>query len=353
MLGRAFLLRSVIDLWIQQESQVNQKFKRLMVTSDEWTHVNYMVSLLYPFKRWTTALSKTSGVIIHQAWTVYNTLFDHLDDHYQSLSLRVASASVYKRAIDAGRDKLSQYYSKTNDDPQSVYNLACILDPSTKLNLYRTEDWLTYLPRYKSQFEDYYNSNYKPNPALPQSNTVQLAPLDDFNTMALQSRRKTGLPTVSTDEITAYLSSPVLAAPIRPLIAWSQIQSEYPNLARMAQDIYSVALAEVEAERVFSIARRVCRYDRAQLDPATIQMIMVVKMFDPDLIREDLTTFKVDEEGFSSAEETALALDLSIVSLRKETTIQTTKASQRKGKMRTMPLTRQDQASDDEVAARI
>ena len=40
-------------------------------------------------------------------------------------------------------------------------------------------------------------------------------------------------------------------------------------------------------ERLFSITCQVCRWDHASLDPYTIQMILVVKLFNPKLVVEE------------------------------------------------------------------
>jgi hypothetical protein len=286
MLSRAYLLRKYIDEWLRSEGNYRKKFLKLRVSKLEWNHVQYMITLLQPFKQWTNALSKTKSVVIHQAWIVYNQLYDHLDDAFDKFNSSHASGEIYRSAIDAARKKLSTYYSKTTTEGL-LYNLACILDPSNKLTLYKTSDWKDYQTKYTTEFNNYFKKYYKPQVGSSNQLAIAPAPIDDFTKLALQYRNQSAaIPTNPFSEVKGYITSPVLQ-PRNPLDNWRQIQAEYPNLARMARDVYSVSLAETEAERLFSIARRVCRWDRASLDPHTIQMIMVVKLFNPELVVEE------------------------------------------------------------------
>ena len=44
-------------------------------------------------------------------------------------------------AINAGTEKLKEYYSKTGGPVESQYTLAAILDPSQKLGIFESTKW--------------------------------------------------------------------------------------------------------------------------------------------------------------------------------------------------------------------
>ena len=60
---------------------------------------------------------------------------------------------------------------------------------------------------------------------------------------------------------------------------WKDNASNFPKLARMARDILSCPISSVGIERTFSLARRVCRWDRAQMTPEHVEQTMMIKYY--------------------------------------------------------------------------
>ena len=59
----------------------------------------------------------------------------------------------FSLAIDAGVNKLSEYYSATGGQVESQYALAAILDPSQKLEIFNTPKWgRTFRNKYQHEF---------------------------------------------------------------------------------------------------------------------------------------------------------------------------------------------------------
>ena len=84
-------------------------------------------------------------------------------------------------------------------------------------------------------------------------------------------------------------------------------------------------------------------------------MIMIVKMFSPELISLDLSTIENKDESLSSTEEAALDAELSVSSTilpKVGNVINTSKNIQRKSK-KTLPLTQRDQANDDKIIVEV
>jgi hypothetical protein len=46
---------------------------------DEWRQVDYLLSITYPFFKFTSSLSATTDVTIHNVFSIYNALFTHIN----------------------------------------------------------------------------------------------------------------------------------------------------------------------------------------------------------------------------------------------------------------------------------
>lgn len=46
-----------------------------------------------------------------------------------------------KSALDCARDKLTEYYGKTDDIPGDLYTIATILGPRNKLEFFIISEW--------------------------------------------------------------------------------------------------------------------------------------------------------------------------------------------------------------------
>jgi hypothetical protein len=100
------------------------------------------MELLFPFYLFTTCLSGNDGPTVHKAYDIYNNLFDHLDTAIDRLSWKRAP---WKKQILAGLEdahqKLRKYYQRTYQAEGYLYAIATILDPTSKLEKFRTGAW--------------------------------------------------------------------------------------------------------------------------------------------------------------------------------------------------------------------
>ena len=80
MLHRAKRLSLIFDNYCEQHDQL-----RFKLNKDEWRQIDYLLCLTKPFYKFTTVLSKTKDVTIHNVFRVYNRLFDHFDASIRQL----------------------------------------------------------------------------------------------------------------------------------------------------------------------------------------------------------------------------------------------------------------------------
>ena len=62
---------------------------------------------------------------------------------------------------------------------------------------------------------------------------------------------------------------------ISPRQFWKDHEHEFPTLARIARDIFSIPATGAGVERLFNSARDVCHYRRGSLSPGTIRDLML------------------------------------------------------------------------------
>ncbi len=206
MLRRARRLQSVFDRYCDEHNYPQFKLDKI-----EWRHVDYLLQLTKPFFLFTTALCKSKDVTVHNVFSIYNKLFDHLETSI----LRLQQKSVpWKRAMRdaliAAKTKLSAYYGKTYQEQGYLYAMSTILSPQYKLKLFSDKSWSEnnyewrnkYLEHLKEYLKDY--EQRLPQDSLqyrPESRDTDASELQ----ILLDSHQSTSNDQGLKDELTRYL----------------------------------------------------------------------------------------------------------------------------------------------------
>ena len=98
MLIQAYYFQIVIDSWINDSE--SQKLQKLKLFSVKWKHVIYMIAFLYSFHVCTKCLSATKNFTVHQAWQIYNKLFQHLENQYAEIEQKIEWKDMIIISID-------------------------------------------------------------------------------------------------------------------------------------------------------------------------------------------------------------------------------------------------------------
>jgi hypothetical protein len=138
MLNRAKKPQPVFDKYCMTHSYMQFKLDQ-----EEWCQVEYLLLLTKPFFDFTNVLSKTRDVTVHHVFSIYNRLFNHLDDAESKLKQKtVPWKKRMLQALGAAKNKLSKYYTATDSESYgTIYALATILYPSKKLRYFDNADW--------------------------------------------------------------------------------------------------------------------------------------------------------------------------------------------------------------------
>ena len=312
MLHRAKRLSLVFDNYCEQHDQL-----RFKLNKDEWRQIDYLLCLTKPFYKFTTVLSKTKDLTIHNVFRVYNRLFDHFDASIRQLERKkVAWKKEILRGLNAGRAKLSEYYTKTDDMHRNLYAIGTILAPQHKLQFFSSREWGNdpeWRAKYKADLQEFME------PYQRRLSKTQLpVNVPRQKTSDMEDLFNDGVSTNATanagfdDELAQYLESgmqcktfyyeyPLIllnslaTKNVDPLVFWRDHQDEFPILASIARDVFSIPATGAGVERLFNSARDICHYRRGSLHATTIQDIMMFRC---------LSKFDIEDEDEAAREAT-------------------------------------------------
>ena len=130
--------------WLDDVILNDPSQERLSLSNLDWKKLKYLIILLCPFAEYTSLIGNSRDATINHTWNVYNALFDHLEvirDQFSHKDLEKNSwISEFIAAVDIGKIKLKEYYSRTGGPVEMQYALAAMLDSSQKLNIFASPD---------------------------------------------------------------------------------------------------------------------------------------------------------------------------------------------------------------------
>jgi len=203
MLRRAKRLRPIFTLFCTEYD-----CEEMLLYEEEWRQVDYLLYITEPFFDYTTQLSKTRDITAHYVFKIYNKLFEHLERSMTQLRRkRVLWKKQMLYALEAGRLKLDEYYSQTDNIRGHIYAISTMLAPVNKFKFFRTKDW-------DQKWRDTYRSSFQ-EALIPYQEQLSFDRLIDRPQAIarLGSKLDTMLDgsniqqSTATDEITQYLDS--------------------------------------------------------------------------------------------------------------------------------------------------
>jgi hypothetical protein len=333
MIERILVMKKAVSRFAQDREDCEDYW----ITSPEWDLLELICAFLWPFRWATEAIESTTKPEIDRVFYIYNALFDRMDDLKTTLESRHGRRQTYSAdlitALEYMRLHLAKYYKKTKKP--GVYSDSMILHPRIKLQLFRTQTWATTdADKYAKQCRERYDRDYASLEGVTDQATYTGLPhkrkskdLDDDD-MAYEAFMQSLEDTTpdTSHELERYLNKPREPGVVCALDWWRVHHREYPRLARMARDVFSVPPSGAGVEREFSIAGRVATWQRSRLHASTITAIMMYKNYlkrinRPVLVDMDLVeAIGIESEGMdmeSETQEEAEVADLTLKDWRK------------------------------------
>ena len=250
MILRATRLRIPLRNWLDEMILNEPSHECLSLSNTDWKKLKYLIILLRPFAEYTGLIGNSRDATINHTWNVYNALFDHLDvirDQFGHKDLgKNPWISDFITAVEIGRIKLKEYYSRTGGEVELQYALAAMLDPSQKLEIFASPDWgRPWIKKYTKEFVDHWSVNYQTLAAVGDDQPQASMAPQTLNGIFRQYRQSVGSSRVRSaamNEAELYLRAPVIGedSEIPVLQLWKRIEPSYPSLASMARDILAI-----------------------------------------------------------------------------------------------------------------
>ncbi|KAF5317589.1 hypothetical protein D9758_018466 [Tetrapyrgos nigripes] len=280
MMRRAYQFRDAIDSYASASTEL----QNFCLSAEEWEVIEMVTSWLKQFRIATVQMSATKTPMLSRTLEIMQDLEQHVRDIVASLP---ASTPTYIRdALVASHNKLSEYYYKFDESP--FYTWSMLLDPRIDWDVlkenYQNDVTLNgHLQQSKSQLRTYFQDNYLSRTST-QSAFSSSAPVQDdviFVDGSPQKKKtsryhhKVDAP---RDELTEFWKQPPQdGEKCNPIEWWQGQKATFPNLYRLALDIFSIPGSAVAVERVFSGGRDTISLRRASLHQDTIRMLMIAK----------------------------------------------------------------------------
>jgi hypothetical protein len=104
----------------------------------DWKDLDTIVMMFEEFYEATNIVSTCKTTTLSSVIPIFNILIDAMEEHSDNAS-EGKIASQFGLAADAAKEKLLQYYNRTDASP--FYVAALILDPRNKLGYFQRESW--------------------------------------------------------------------------------------------------------------------------------------------------------------------------------------------------------------------
>jgi len=279
----------------------------------DWATINEYIQLLEPFSEATKLLEGRGKVGRHGAiWEVIIT-FEWLLDELEQQKSRLSQVDYndpdapedhLKVHVNLAHAKLSEYYYKFDDAP--VYYTATILHPHYKLHLdalwgvpddhdeekdgphYR-KDWLPnnnkgFIKLYKSYKEKLAIEAGRSSPSSQPPTKKPRISSSSSRLAFLQNSRKLAITQAEEaldDEYKLWKRQPCLEEDdplsLNPVRYWLLHEKQFPVLARLALDIYSIPASSADCERTFSELGDLIGTRRLRMKPELISALQSLK----------------------------------------------------------------------------
>ncbi len=151
--------------------------------------MKYLINLIKLFCIFIKSIDQFKLFIIHQMFDIYDKLFDHLNQARNRLSRKkVAWKKTMLEDLIAANVKLRQYYAKTQDSLDHLYEKTTLLSSNKKDAIFQDSNWKifnnetswseTYWSIFEKQFLDEYNREFVNNSRI--KNRSRIDDLDLF-----------------------------------------------------------------------------------------------------------------------------------------------------------------------------
>lgn len=265
MMERILELQAALSAVLLESKKVADR--SLILTSDEITDIECLVSVLQPFAEATTMLSVEKSPSLSLVQPVLCAL------RKKSLVIQETDAKIVEDVKIAISEKLLQYFNSTELD--QLLSAVSFLDPRFKsLKFLSSSERLNAHARLKTMASEI-TSTPEPFEVSPSKRFKDDKGLLDFSDSSDSNGCTSSLTRTAVEkEIDTYKIEEQLQHGDDPLQWWHKNQHRFVTLAQLARKWLCVQATSVPAERLFSSAGEIVSKKRSSLKPENVDILL-------------------------------------------------------------------------------
>ncbi len=182
MLIRALILKKTLQRYHEKHEA-----EYLRLFDMKWSQMKYLIDLIKLFCVFIKRIDQFKSFTIHQVFEIYDKLFDHLDWARVKLSRKkIAWKKIMLKELIAANAKLRQYYAKTQESLNHLYEKTILLTSNKKDAILQEFNWkvfndeISWSEVYWSTLEDQFKDEYFRQLAFD-SREQSILKIDDLN----------------------------------------------------------------------------------------------------------------------------------------------------------------------------
>jgi hypothetical protein len=265
MIARARRVSANIDFFVSQNDDLADD----VLTCEDWEFLNELHTMLQPLEELTKELEGKAeqgiGGTIGEVLPALDLTKTNLEIERQRHENMLGLAHEWAvNAIDNGLDHLDKYHAMIFRIP--AYRAATALDPRVKWGYFERNYAPQSVEESKRVVRNLWETEYKQaqpsaEGALPSHPTATGSRPNMLLNFMLHGHQGAAAPESSRgrtrrasppDELERWMSEPVEVLVTDIIAFWRAKKSAYPQLAKMALELYSLPAMSAEVERIFS-----------------------------------------------------------------------------------------------------
>ncbi|CAG8834972.1 1455_t:CDS:2, partial [Gigaspora margarita] len=250
MVKNGLLLKSALNTLTSSHDD----FYPYSISHSQWTTLEKIVEFLEPFKDLTVKMSSGSDSTAFWIIPLFNIVFNHVEDVASNVKTKNRSVSPIFLAAVAAREKLVQYYSRTN----TTIMLCTVLDPRRKFHYFVRKEFpsdeidgtkaFLFETEYAASFNDNILSSTSGNIVKSYTRSILDADFEEEE--------------VDTNEFDRYISEKPANKEI-DVLAWWKVS--------VVNTLLAIPASSVASERAFSSGENMITNKRSNLAPKTVR----------------------------------------------------------------------------------
>lgn len=273
MTNRALQLRPAFNGFCEANFNLNQ----FRLNDNEWLLLEKVVKMLKNFKTLSENLGGDKYVTLPMVIVSFNLLLDKLESSISEFKKKRRLSELEKNLLlgyEKAFTKMMKHYNKFH----WVYCAVLILDPRHKMETFRLTVWGREMEKQSvAKFHEIYRKYQAESgePALDRGEvTDSESEEDEIDFFSLYEKPLKNTPDSQKKEFENYCAQPRAPGNTDILAWWKANAHQFPILAKMARDYFSIPATSVPAERLFSRASLVIRKHRNRLKPESAKMVL-------------------------------------------------------------------------------